>query len=442
MGEHLSICIALPVRNGGPFLAETIESVLAQQGVDFEVRIRDNLSTDDSVAIAEEYAARDPRVSVAVNEEDVLTYGSLNRILADTDAEWFVPFAADDLMAPDNVARKLAALHEADATFAHSSALSIAEDGSPIQISPNHQNTPRVLDPPGFFGVIAPNNMVSQQSVLVRTESLRAVGGFDMRAYYAGDWFTWLRLSLRERVVTLPEPLISNRVHAAAGTAVLNAVGVNGRDVPAILDAIFLDPAMPPQMRELRDQMMAINLITVGRVLHEDGIRRVGRGWAGYMTVGRALARSPADPQIRNMYLTYVGESGLHQPRLPFDAVALAPETEEDAAGLGGLVDRLGPLLGALAIAVAPDRVDQAMGLLEPYFGDTDLEVSIVPTETTKDLLLPGRVALARWTSDFVVEAEEAGVPVQPYAMPDRFEQPAETARWEIFDADAALPPR
>ena len=436
------VCIALPVKDGALFIRETLESVLAQQGVDFEVRIRDNLSTDDTVAIAEEYAARDPRVSVAVNDEDVLTYGSLNRILADTDAEWFVPFAADDLMAPDNVARKLAAAQEADASFVHSSALLIDQDGNPTQVSPNHETTPPVHDPPGFFGVIAPNNMVSQQSVLVRTESLRAVGGFDMRAYYAGDWFTWLRLALRERVVTLPEPLISNRVHTSAGTAVLNAEGINGRDIPATLDASFLDPAMPPELRELRDQMMAINLITVGRVLHEDEIRRVRQGWAGYMTVGRALARTPHDDQVRRMYLAYVGQSGLHTPRLPFDAVALAPETQEDAAGLGGLVDRLGSLLGALAIAVPPDRVEQAMELLEPYFGDTELEVSIVPTERPADLLLPGRLALARWKSDFVADAEGAGIPVQPYAMPDRFAQPAETARWEIFDAGAALPPR
>jgi hypothetical protein len=33
-------------------------------------------------------------------------------------------------------------------------------------------------------------------------------------------------------------------------------------------------------------------------------------------------------------------------------------------------------------------------------------------------------------------------VPVQPYSMPDRFEQPASTEKWEILDAGAALPAR
>jgi glycosyltransferase involved in cell wall biosynthesis len=56
------------VRNGAGFIAEAIESVLAQDGVDLTVRVRDNLSSDDSVAIAERYANADPRVEVAVNE--------------------------------------------------------------------------------------------------------------------------------------------------------------------------------------------------------------------------------------------------------------------------------------------------------------------------------------------------------------------------------------
>ena len=42
------------------------------------------------------------------NPVDVFYYGSLNRILARTQAEYFVPFAADDVMYPGNLARKVA----------------------------------------------------------------------------------------------------------------------------------------------------------------------------------------------------------------------------------------------------------------------------------------------------------------------------------------------
>ena len=392
-----AVCVAIPVKNGAAFLGATLDSVLAQEGVDLSVRIRDNGSDDDSVAIALAYAEGDQRVSVAVNEEDVTYYGSLNRIVAETDAEWFVPFAADDLMAPGNLAQKVEAAVEAGASFVHSSALAVDEDAQPMQVAPDHSATPRVVDPPGFFRMIAPNNMVSTQTVLTRPETLRCVAGFDVRGYYAGDWLTWMRIALRERVVTLPEPLVMNRVHTAGGTSTLNRQGINGRDVPATLEHVFSDDAMPAEWRAERDHMVATNLATVARILHEDGIRRVAQGWAGYMTLGRALARVPTDGGLRAAYEAYVSESDLAVPRLPFDAVTVTPESAADARALHALADRLGPLLASLAIVVDPDGVDDAMAVIEPVFGDTHLDVAIIPTADVGELLLPGRLAIARW---------------------------------------------
>jgi glycosyltransferase involved in cell wall biosynthesis len=435
-----AVCIAIPVRNGMNYLSEALDSVLAQRDVDLEVRIRDNLSDDGTVALAQSYADRDSRVTVAVNEEDVAYYGSLNRVLAETEAEWFVPFAHDDLMEPDNVARKLAALREHDAGVAISSVRLIDENGADQGTAPDHTGTPRVVDPPGFFGQIAPNNMVSCQSVVVRTAALRAVAGFDMRAYYAGDWLAWLRLALRERFVTLPEPLIKNRVHSVTGTTTLNRAGINGRDIPATLERVFLDDAMPADWRPMRDKMVAASLTHIGRFLHDDGIRRVEQGWAGYMTVGRAFLRTPDDEGVWALYRALVEQSGLVPPHRPFDAVAPAPEDAEEAAALGGLVAGFAPLLASLGIGVRPDRVDQAMALLEPYFGDTDLDVAVVPTADMSELLVPGRLVLAKWESELVARAEAAGLPVQPYGMPDRFARPPDPARWEVADPSAALP--
>ena len=435
-----AVCVAIPVKNGTNYLDLAIESVLAQEGVDLEVRVRDNGSDDDSVALARAWAHRDRRVSVAVNEEDVGYYGSLNRILADTEADWFVPFAHDDVMQPGNLAKKLAALERADARFAHSSALNIDASGAVIGIAPNQTGVPEVMDAPSFFGHITPTNMVACQSVLVRTAALRAIGGFDFRGYYAADWLTWLRLSLRERAVTLAEPLIATRVHAASGTTSQNAEGINGRDMPAVLEAVFRDDAMPPDFLALCDPMMATNLATVARMLQEDGVRRVAQGWAAYMTLGRALERTPGDGPLQTTYRTFVDQSGLVPPHFPWDAVALAPADEDDAADLAAAIDRLGPLLGTLGIAAPPDRADEALRLLEPHFGDTDLDVAIVPTADPAEMLVPGRVVLARWGSDLVARAEEAKLPVHPYALPSLFAVPPDRERWQTLDPDAALP--
>ena len=49
-GRAPSVCVAIPVKNGSAYLAEAIESVLAQTGVDLSVRVLDNGSDDDSLA--------------------------------------------------------------------------------------------------------------------------------------------------------------------------------------------------------------------------------------------------------------------------------------------------------------------------------------------------------------------------------------------------------
>jgi glycosyltransferase involved in cell wall biosynthesis len=58
------VSVVTPVYNTAAYLRECIESVLGQTYGDFEYVIADNCSTDESAAIALEYAARDPRIRV------------------------------------------------------------------------------------------------------------------------------------------------------------------------------------------------------------------------------------------------------------------------------------------------------------------------------------------------------------------------------------------
>ena len=56
------VSIGLPVRNSERQIAQTIDSVLAQTLGDFELIVSDNASTDATVAVAERYMQRDPRI--------------------------------------------------------------------------------------------------------------------------------------------------------------------------------------------------------------------------------------------------------------------------------------------------------------------------------------------------------------------------------------------
>jgi len=63
------VSIVTPVYNEAGFLAECVESVLAQTYQNWEYTIVDNCSTDDTLDVAQRYAQRDPRIRVHRNDQ-------------------------------------------------------------------------------------------------------------------------------------------------------------------------------------------------------------------------------------------------------------------------------------------------------------------------------------------------------------------------------------
>jgi glycosyltransferase involved in cell wall biosynthesis len=97
------VSVLTPVYNDGRYLRECIESVLAQRHTNWEYVIVDNRSTDDSLAIAREYAARDRRIRVISNAEHVGVIRNHNiafRAVSDR-ALYCKVVQADDWLFPD-----------------------------------------------------------------------------------------------------------------------------------------------------------------------------------------------------------------------------------------------------------------------------------------------------------------------------------------------------
>ena len=99
------VCIGLPVYNGGEYLVETLDSILAQTYADFELIISDNASTDSTEEVCRAYAAGDPRIHYYRNEENLGAARNFNRVFALAVGEYFRWAAADDLYAPEHLER-------------------------------------------------------------------------------------------------------------------------------------------------------------------------------------------------------------------------------------------------------------------------------------------------------------------------------------------------
>lgn len=101
------ISIGVPVHSGAEHLARSLECLRGQTFADFEVIVSDNASTDDSRAIAEEFAARDPRFRVVSQPENLGAVGNFLATLEMATAPFFMWRAHDDV----SDANYLEALH-------------------------------------------------------------------------------------------------------------------------------------------------------------------------------------------------------------------------------------------------------------------------------------------------------------------------------------------
>jgi Glycosyl transferase family 2 len=432
------VCVAISVRNGEAFLAEAIESILAQTHGDLELRVYDNGSRDRSAEIVHEHLV-DGRVTYTANEQDIGYYGSLNRALAETACPLFVPFAADDVMEPANLQLKVAALRRTGAGFAHSPVHLLDQRGA-IVGELGRQQAPRELYPaPDFFQLCAPVNCITCPSVVAGTAALRSIGGFDGRLPYCADWHAWMRLALRHGVAYVDQHLVGWRQHADSGTTESLRSAVYATEDPAALAAALNDPALPAGWATLRGPMLAACLARMAEHLERDGHRRASAGGhAAYALAAHALCLAPRDDGLRELFTGQVRTAGLAMPALPFHAVALPaadPGAAAAAVAHARLLDAAG-LLGGFAVGVPPHTVDAMVGMLEPELAaGPELGIDLVAGEDPLDLLVPGTVALAPFGSPQAADAEARGVPALLHSMPDPFARPADPHRFETLAA-------
>ena len=100
------VSVVTPVYNGGKYLRECIESILAQSYRNWRYTIVNNRSTDDSLEIALHYASLDSRVRVHDNVEFLPIIDNHNRAysLIDRDSIYCKPLMADDRLYPECIA--------------------------------------------------------------------------------------------------------------------------------------------------------------------------------------------------------------------------------------------------------------------------------------------------------------------------------------------------
>jgi glycosyltransferase involved in cell wall biosynthesis len=219
IGVHAPrLSIGLPVYNGERYLGEAIDALLAQTYRDFELIISDNGSTDGTANIALAYAARDSRIRYVRNERNIGGSRNHERVFELARGELFRWAAADDLCAPETVARCVAALdRRPDAVLAYPNTYLIGEFGEVLEEYEDglYLEAPRPSD--RFVQLFEHMRRCVPMYGVIRSNVLRKTGG--LRPFVGSDIVLLAELALRGTFVQIPERLFSRRMHGGATSA-------------------------------------------------------------------------------------------------------------------------------------------------------------------------------------------------------------------------------
>lgn len=117
-GRMPLVSIGMPVRNGGSLFREALVSVVEQDYPNLEIIISDNGSTDETAAIANEFAQRDSRIRYVRQERLLNIFDNFMFVLKSSRGEYFAWAAHDDTRSTNFVSKLLTAFERPDVVLA------------------------------------------------------------------------------------------------------------------------------------------------------------------------------------------------------------------------------------------------------------------------------------------------------------------------------------
>ncbi|OWK27836.1 glycosyltransferase family 2 protein [Sphingomonas dokdonensis] len=209
----MKITVVTVCYNAAQTIADTLQSVAAQRGVEVEHVVIDGGSTDDTLAIV----SRFPHVATVVSEPDKGIYDAMNKGLARATGDVIGFLNADDWFCRDD-ALQLVATHLADAEAVVGDLVIVDTD--------NTKRVRRFYSSRGFRPwMLRMGHMPPHPTLYVRREVFDELGGFDASYRIAGDFDFTVRLLLQRRATRwrrVPHTLVAFR-NGGASTRNLSA---------------------------------------------------------------------------------------------------------------------------------------------------------------------------------------------------------------------------
>ncbi len=201
------------IYNCAPTLAEAIDSILAQTYENWELILCDDGSADSTYAIADSYRQRYPeKIVLLKNEQNMGLNHTLNHCLDYATGDYIARMDGDDISLPERFEKEMNyLLTHPEYAIVSCPMVYFDENGDFRTGSCTCEEPQPAMLVRGTIHCHAP--------CMVRTEAMRAVGGYsvDKKLLRVEDWHLWMKLyAAGYRGRNLTEPLYKMRDDRAA----------------------------------------------------------------------------------------------------------------------------------------------------------------------------------------------------------------------------------
>jgi glycosyltransferase involved in cell wall biosynthesis len=282
------VSVLMPTYNAAPFVAESIESALAQTYEPLELLVVDDASDDETPAIVEEYARRHPdRVRFRRGTERLGPCRRRNDALDLASGSLIAWLDHDDLWAPEKTAKEVAVLQaRPDVGLVYSGYEAFDSDtGETIawrdRDSEAEGDTLVPLFVRGCF--VGALTAVFRREALTRRNLRLRETDFS----FGEDYFLWLVISLDWKVARVDEVLAYHRRHPGNESKRLGETNFHLLRVALLQEFLAEYPEAAPRLGEWRRRGIASAFLSAA---HFESQRSRLRCW---LAIARAFAADP-----------------------------------------------------------------------------------------------------------------------------------------------------
>jgi glycosyltransferase involved in cell wall biosynthesis len=212
------LSINMPVYNGACYIKESIQSILSQTFSDFELIIIDDGSTDNTVAIIEEF--KDSRIRVVYNSKKTGLAHVRNKAILESKGKYIALLDSDDISYPDRFKLQVDFLNRNPSHCLVCGWTDIIDANGNITGQEYFNYSDKEIAAALFF-----HNCISQSSVMLRKSMLPSVAPYHPAFPPAEDYHLWVRMAKSHPMHIIKKPLIKYRVHSTNTSAIKQEQG-------------------------------------------------------------------------------------------------------------------------------------------------------------------------------------------------------------------------